>query len=82
MPRSKKNTNFEQSLSDLEALVNEMEAGDLSLEDSLKAFEKGITLTRECQDSLSAAEQKVQMLVEKQNELTEEPFNTDPDRND
>ena len=64
MPR-KKNFQFEESLAQLEALVEQMEDGDLSLEDSLKAFEKGIKLTRECQQALKQAEQKVQLLMEK-----------------
>lgn len=54
---------FEQALEDLEQLVSSMEAGELSLEDSLQAFEKGIKLTRECQTALKQAEQKVQVLI-------------------
>lgn len=55
--------NFEEALANLEALVEAMEQGELSLEDSLKAFEQGIRLTRECQAALEQAEQKVQLLV-------------------
>jgi exodeoxyribonuclease VII small subunit len=55
--------NFEESLASLEALVSAMEEGDLSLEESLQAFEKGIRLTRECQSALQKAEQKVQILM-------------------
>jgi len=54
---------FEKALENLEELVTSMEEGDLSLEDSLKAFETGIKLTRECQGALKAAEQKVQVLI-------------------
>ena len=54
---------FEQSLEDLEALVSSMEDGELSLEESLQAFEKGIKLTRKCQTALKQAEQKVQVLI-------------------
>lgn len=54
---------FEQSLENLEELVTAMEDGDLSLEDSLQAFEKGIKLTRECQTALKNAEQKVRILI-------------------
>ncbi|MCH2356742.1 MAG: exodeoxyribonuclease VII small subunit [Pseudomonadales bacterium] len=54
---------FEQALEDLEALVSSMEDGELSLEDSLQAFEKGIKLTRKCQAALKQAEQKVQVLI-------------------
>ena len=54
--------NFEEALEELERLVSSMEEGEISLEDSMKAFEKGIKLTRECQTALQKAEQKVQIL--------------------
>ena len=60
MASRKKPQDFEQSLAALETLVAKMEKGDLSLEDSLKAFEEGVQLTRECQARLQAAEQRVQ----------------------
>ena len=62
----RKSTNFEAAIAELEALVEEMEQGDISLEESLKKFERGIELTRTCQQALQEAEQKVQMLIEKQ----------------
>ena len=65
---------FEQSLAELETLVQQMESGDMSLEESLKAFEQGIKLTRSCQKALTDAEQKVQKLLEQNGELTTEPF--------
>lgn len=74
MPTKKKSVDFEQSLSDLEALVNQMEQGELSLEESLKAFERGIQLTRDCQERLSAAEQQVQTLMEQQGQITLQPM--------
>lgn len=55
--------NFEEALQELERLVSSMEEGELSLEDSMKTFEKGIKLTRECQTALQKAEQKVQILL-------------------
>lgn len=61
----KKTLNFESSLEELEGIVEDMEGGELSLEASLKAFEKGIKLTRECQEALNQAEQKVLILMEK-----------------
>lgn len=70
MARAKKTIDFEQSLDQLEALVEEMEGGELSLEESLKAFEQGIKLTRECQKALTEAEQKVQMLISENGEMT------------
>jgi len=59
----KKSIDFENKLSQLEVLVGEMEKGSLSLEESLKAFEDGIKITRECQQALKDAEQKVEMLT-------------------
>lgn len=59
---------FEKSLEELEALVSAMEDGDMSLEDSLAAFEKGIKLTRDCQTALKQAEQKVQVLLDETGE--------------
>ena len=60
--------NFEEALEELERLVSSMEDGELSLEDSMKAFEKGIKLTRECQTALQKAEQKVQILLDESGE--------------
>ena len=54
---------FEETLEELENLVQRMESGDLGLEESLKAFERGIKLTRACQDALKDAELKVQTLT-------------------
>ena len=71
---AKKTLNFEKALSDLEKLVEDMEQGDLSLEESLKHFEKGIALTTECQKTLQKAELKVQELVEKNGKLLEKDF--------
>ncbi len=79
MATKKKAADFEQSLQQLEALVTEMEKGELSLEESLAAFEAGIRLTRECQTRLTEAEQKVQLLLEEQGQLTALPFDDDQD---
>lgn len=59
-----KTVNFEQSLQQLETLVDTMESGELNLEESLATFEKGIKLTKACQQALTDAEQKVQVLME------------------
>ncbi|HEY5807140.1 MAG TPA: exodeoxyribonuclease VII small subunit [Povalibacter sp.] len=56
---------FEASLAELEAIVEKLEQGELSLEDSLLQFERGIQLTRVCQTALSQAEQKVEILLRK-----------------
>ena len=53
---------FNKGLSELEDIVKTMESGDLSLEDSLKYFEQGVALTRQCQTALSEAEQKIALL--------------------
>lgn len=75
---SKKNTlDFEKALQELEQLVEILEQGDLSLEESLKKFEQGVKLTRSCQQALQQAEQKVQLLMEQNGQFTLEPF--DPD---
>lgn len=67
---------FEESLARLESLVEKMESGELSLEDSLKTFEEGIKLTRECQQALKDAEQKVKALVEQSDVAQEVPFDS------
>lgn len=69
------NFNFEASLQQLEQLVQQMEQGNLSLEESMQAFEKGVALTRQCQQALDAAEQKVQVLMQDaEGRLQEQPF--------
>ena len=77
MARKKTTPDFEQSLADLQILVERLENGEQSLEDSLSAFEQGIGLTRDCQAALSQAEQKVQILLERNGELEEAPFDAD-----
>ncbi len=74
MPRKKPSPSFEELLSELEALVETMEKGELSLEDSLKSFERGVELTRSCQQVLKDAEQKVQILASKDEDAQPEPF--------
>ena len=69
MVEKKVAVNFEKALKDLEKIVEDLESGDLSLEESLKSFEKGIKLTRQCQAELEKAELKVQKLVEENGEL-------------
>jgi exodeoxyribonuclease VII small subunit len=76
MDKAKK-VDFEHSLEQLEELVAQMDEGELSLEDSLKAFEKGIKLTRSCQQALKEAEQKVQLLMGEGDELVVEDFDSD-----
>lgn len=65
---------FENALKELETLVEHMEQGDISLEESLKCFERGVQLTRACQQALKDAEQKVNILVEKSGHTETQPF--------
>ncbi len=74
MARKPKSFNFEKSLAELETLVETMENGEISLEDSLKHFERGISLTRACQKALEEAEQKVKILMEKDGQASLAPF--------
>ena len=69
MARSKKKPDFETSLERLEEIVECLETGDLSLEQSLKQFEEGVSLTRACQTALTDAEQTIKVLTEKNAEL-------------
>lgn len=73
MAQKKTTPAFEQSLNNLQALVERLESGDLSLEESLSTFEKGIALTRECQSALQDAEHRIQVLLEQNGTLTEQP---------
>ncbi len=65
---------FEESLKKLESIVEQLEKGDLALEDSLRLFEQGVNLSAACKQELEAAEGKVQMLV-KQRDGTMKPEN-------
>jgi exodeoxyribonuclease VII small subunit len=66
---------FEESVRKLEAIVSQLEQGDLNLEDSIRLFEEGVGLSTACQKELDAAEGKVQMLVKQRDGSTRlEPF--------
>jgi exodeoxyribonuclease VII small subunit len=66
---------FEAALSELEQIVLRLEQGELSLEDSLRQFERGVELTRGCQKALRQAEQKIRILAKKQDgEIVEQDF--------
>jgi exodeoxyribonuclease VII small subunit len=68
---------FETAMRDLEDLVARLEQGDLPLEESLAAFERGVMLTRTCQTALKEAEQKVEILLKKSGEPALENFAAD-----
>lgn len=80
MAKKQNNINFEQSLQELETLVEKMEAGNLSLEESLKYFERGVALTRNCQKALAEAEQKVRILLEKNGKEQLQDFEPEDNR--
>ncbi len=66
---------FEKNLSELEQVVKSLEANDVSLEDMIALFEKGVHLTRECTEALNAAEQKITVLMKNRDgEMEEQPF--------
>lgn len=69
--------NFEHSLKTLESIIEKLESGSLSLEDSLKHFEEGVKLTRQCQTALKEAEQKVNILIEQNGEYQTQPFSSE-----
>ncbi len=67
-------------MQELEALVERLETGELPLEESLRAFERGVALTRTCQGALKEAEQKVEVLLKKAGQHVIEEFReADPD---
>ena len=70
---------LEENLSELDSLVTQLESNQLSLEEALKVFEKGVKLSQDCQSVLTQAEQKVQILLEKQDGEHLETF--DPESN-
>lgn len=76
-PSADKPVDFENALKQLETLVGRMERGDMSLEESLQAFEEGVKLTRLCQETLAAAQQKVQVLVQQDGKADVQPFASD-----
>ena len=65
---------FNRGLSELDEIIGKMESGDLSLEDSLRYFEKGIKLHRQCHSALSSAEQRISVLIEEDNYTEDKPL--------
>lgn len=82
LTRRKPSIDFEKSLQELESLVARLEQGDLPLEESLKVFERGITLTRACQTALAEAEQKIEILTTQGGREICEPFESDSGADD
>lgn len=83
MAKSAKDKNqiahFEKSLDELEQLVAHLEEGELSLDDSLKSFERGVSLFRDCQSALEQAELRVKLLIDPEDPDSAEPFEEDGD---
>ena len=74
-PTKKNSKSIESRLSELEAILEELESGDLELDQALKKFEQGVKLSRECQKTLEDAELKIKILMD--NELKETDENLD-----
>ena len=72
--KSKENAGFEQALSELETLIEQLESGELSLDQSLKQFKRGVELTRHCQAILDQAQQVVEQLIDPDDESSTAPF--------
>lgn len=83
MTKKREGVDFEKSIAELEALVERMESGELTLEQSLRDFERGVALTRACQKALTEAEQKVKILLSRDGEAGLRDFEAaSPDTND
>ena len=76
MSEDKNSANFEEQIKKLEHLVAQLETGNLSLEDSIKAYEEGVKIAHNCQMTLKNAEQKVEILTKQGEELVKQDFNS------
>lgn len=77
MPEDQKSPGFEAGLTELEAVVKELEGGDLPLERALELFEKGTALSAVCRKQLDDAETRVEQLIRRGDRVVAEPFRTD-----
>jgi exodeoxyribonuclease VII small subunit len=73
---------FEEAMAKLEALVRKMETGDMTLEESLKAFEEGIRLSRLCASRLDDAERRVEMLISENSKVMVQPLRENGEKNE
>lgn len=76
MVKKTEKIDFDKSLSEIEKIVVQLESGNISLEKSLEAFEKGINLTKKCQAVLDEAEQKVKLLTSNKGKIASSPFDS------
>ena len=72
-----KSNNFEDKITELEKVVNELENGEMSLDESLTKFEQGMKLSKECNKMLEDAEKKITILLEKDGNIEEENFDNE-----
>lgn len=72
-----KSNNFEDKITELEKVVNELENGEMSLDESLTKFEQGMKLSKECNKMLENAEKKITILLEKDGNIEEENFDNE-----
>lgn len=66
--------NFEENMENLEKIVQELEKGELNLDDSIKKFEEGMNLSKKCNEILEEAEKKITILIKKDDKIEEENF--------
>ena len=69
-----KEMNFEETMQELEKIVQELEKGDMNLDDSINKFEEGMKLSKKCNDFLESAEKKITILINNGNDMAEEDF--------
>ena len=69
--------NFEENMNKLETIVADLEKGDLNLDDSVKKFEEGIKISKECNEMLEEAEKKITILLQEDDKIEEEDFTTE-----
>ena len=79
MPKKSALPDFEAALNELEKIVEKMESGEQNLEDALKSFQRGIELTRTCQQGLKEAEQRVEKLLSENGGVRIEPYTEEND---
>jgi len=72
--KSEKLPDFEKSLEELESLVEQLESGEMNLDQSLKQFKRGVELTRHCQEVLDKAQQTVEKLIDPEDQSSAVPF--------
>lgn len=75
MSKEKESKSFEELMETLESIVQELEKGDLNLDDSVAKFEEGMKISKECSKILESSEKRISILLENNGEMTEEVFN-------